>query len=82
MLDRADEIRARFRPVRDHRLTTQRQRIRGDVNLRQMLYLRKDFVLIDFEGLPSRSYGERTIKRSPLRDVTGMLRSLHMPPAP
>ncbi len=77
VLERAEEIRARFRPVRDHRFETQRIRIHGDLNLRQVLYCGKDFVLIDFEGLPSRSYGERSIKRSALRDVCGMLRSFH-----
>ncbi len=77
ILARSDEIRGRFRPIRDRRFDTQRIRIHGDLNLRQILYCGNDFVLIDFEGLPSRSYGERYIKRSPLRDVTGMLRSFH-----
>ncbi len=77
VLDRAEVIRAGFRPIRDQRFETQRIRIHGDLNLRQILYCGKDFSLIDFEGLPSRSYGERSIKRSPLRDVAGMLRSLH-----
>ncbi len=40
-----------------------------------MLYTGKDFMIIDFEGEPARPIGERRIKRSPLLDVAGMMRS-------
>ncbi|MBV8585339.1 MAG: putative maltokinase, partial [Verrucomicrobia bacterium] len=55
----------------------QKIRIHGDYHLGQTLYTGKDFVILDFEGEPARSIGERRLKRSALIDVAGMLRSFH-----
>jgi len=52
-------------------------RTHGDYHLGQVLFTGKDFVILDFEGEPARAYSERRIKRSPIRDVAGMIRSFH-----
>ncbi len=64
-----------FRTLADRRIRANRIRCHGDYHLGQILYTGKDFVIIDFEGEPVRSVGERRIKRSAFRDVAGMLRS-------
>jgi maltose alpha-D-glucosyltransferase / alpha-amylase len=69
------EIDRRFRSLLEHRFAGQRIRIHGDLHLDQVLWTGKDFTIIDLEGEPLRSLTERRLKRSPLRDVAGMLRS-------
>lgn len=72
-----DSILSRFRGIGERQLTACRTRLHGDFHLGQALYTGTDFVIIDFEGEPERPLAERRFKRSPLRDVAGMLRSFH-----
>jgi maltose alpha-D-glucosyltransferase/alpha-amylase len=77
LADRESAVLDNFRRLLDIRITALRTRVHGDYHLGQVLYTGKDFVIIDFEGEPARPVSERLIKRSPLRDVAGMLRSFH-----
>ena len=75
VLDLEPRITQALRAFLARRLTTTRIRVHGDYHLGQVLYTGHDFVIIDFEGEPTRTLYERRLKRLALRDVAGMLRS-------
>jgi maltose alpha-D-glucosyltransferase/alpha-amylase len=70
-----DAILLRFRKILDLPSTGERIRCHGDYHLGRLLHTGKDFMIIGFEGDTSRTIGERRVKRSPLVDIAGMIRS-------
>ncbi len=66
MLDRFAELPA----------SGSKTRIHGDYHLGQILIVKNDLMIVDFEGEPARSLEDRRAKSSPLSDLAGALRSL------
>ena len=72
---RGEEVRDRLQAMSHVGVGGRLIRHHGDYHLGQTMLRDAGWIILDFEGEPARSLLARRRKRSPLRDVAGMLRS-------
>ena len=75
LLPYAEGLRAAYDEVAGLTEPVHVQRVHGDFHLGQVLRSMTGWVVLDFEGEPTRPFTERRAPMSPLRDIAGMLRS-------
>jgi maltokinase len=72
---RGEDVRERLQSLSHIGAAGRVIRTHGDLHLGQTMFAERGWVILDFEGEPARPLSERRLKRSPLRDIAGMLRS-------
>jgi len=77
ILDIRESILECFSEIYSLKIQSEKTRIHGDYHLGQVLFNGKDYYIIDFEGEPMHTISERRLKKTPFKDVAGMIRSFH-----
>jgi maltose alpha-D-glucosyltransferase/alpha-amylase len=73
--ERKEDVLQILKRIYQKKLDVVKTRVHGNYHLGQIIFTGKDIVINDFGGDPVRSFSDRRLKRSPLRDVAGMIRS-------
>jgi maltose alpha-D-glucosyltransferase/alpha-amylase len=76
LLSYRDSLPRRLRELLPETIDAMKIRHHGDFHLGQMLIVKDDISIIDFEGEPRRSLEERRRKAPAARDVAGLIRSI------
>lgn len=77
LLQKRNDLLQLLKRVYDHKLETDKIRIHGHLGLGQVLLTGKGLMIHDFGGRPASDFSERRLRRSPLRDVATIIRSIY-----
>jgi maltose alpha-D-glucosyltransferase/alpha-amylase len=77
IIDREELIINYLQPLLEQRFNAKKIRIHGDLNLKRILLTGRDFLFINFEGQPAIASSAKRLKRSPFRDIAGIIGSIY-----
>ncbi|MBC6995708.1 maltose alpha-D-glucosyltransferase [Neolewinella lacunae] len=76
LIAQEDRIHEVLKRIFDHKIESDKIRIHGDFTLEQISLTEDGFVIHNFDGDPDRSFSQRTLRRSPAKDLANLMRSI------
>lgn len=77
VLNNRQTILSKLQRIYERKLDVVKIRTHGNLKLKKISLTGRGIAINDFTGDPAKSYSERRIKRSPLRDVVSIIRSFY-----
>jgi len=77
LVGKKDDLLRLLKRIYSKKLDVQKIRVHGNFTLQKVLLTGKDLVIQDFGGNTFKTFSERRLKRSPLRDIADMVCSIY-----
>lgn len=76
LIEQEPVIHAKLKRIFDHKIEADKVRIHGDFTLEQVAMSNDKFIIQNFDGDPDRTFSQRTLRRSPAKDLANLMRSI------
>ncbi len=76
LLRREDELHTKLKRLFAYKIEADKIRIHGDFTLMQLVLVDNHFVIRNFDGDPDRTFSQRRLRRSPVKDLANLMRSI------
>ena len=76
LIEQEELIHAKLKRVFAHKIESDKIRIHGDFTLEQVAMSDDNFIIQNFDGDPDRTFSQRTLRRSPAKDLANLMRSI------
>ena len=76
IIEKEPIIHTKLKRIFDHKIESDKIRIHGDFTLEQVAMSDEHFIIQNFDGDPDRTFSQRTLRRSPAKDLANLMRSI------
>lgn len=76
LLELEPQIHTTLKRIFTHKIEADKIRIHGDFTLEQVAMSNDQFIIQNFDGDPDRTFSQRTLRRSPAKDLANLMRSI------